>query len=138
MRLLVTSFSLFTVVMLLSGSIETADSQTCGMRVGAWEDGPVRAVDSRSEFLFVSAGPSLRIIDVSNPAQPVELSSLRVPGTIRDLSVDGDIVVAALGQRGIAVVDVSDPEAPVLRSRVTGGGFAEKVAASASRVAVAD
>lgn len=128
--------SVVSVVLLLA-SIETTAGQTCGTAIGAWLDGPVRALDSRPGLLFASAGPSLRIIDVSHPDQPVELGRIGLPGAIRDLAEDGDVVVAALGRRGVAVTDVSNPRAPSVLARVAVDGFAEQVAADASRVVVA-
>jgi len=58
-----------------------------------------------------SAG--LRIIDVSNPAAPVERSCLNTPGTACGVQVVGSLAYLADGLSGLRVIDVSDPSAPV-------------------------
>jgi hypothetical protein len=59
---------------------------------------------------FLSGG--LRVIDVSNPALPVELGALDWLGNARDVEVVGDLGYVAAGT-GLRVIDVSDPELPV-------------------------
>lgn len=66
------------------------------------------------ENRFSRLGGGLRIVDVSDPAQPVELSFVDTPGWIEDLAIVGDKVYLAEGGPGtVRVFDVSDPSAPV-------------------------
>jgi hypothetical protein len=55
----------------------------------------------------------LRVIDVSNPAAPVEVGSIDTPDLACDVSVVGGLTYVADGTSGLRVVDVSDPAAPV-------------------------
>ncbi len=66
----------------------------------------------------------LHVVDVTNPMRPVEVGSLPLAGTPRAVSLGGtglggfgltgSYAVVACGDGGVAVVDVSDPTAPVL------------------------
>lgn len=66
------------------------------------------------------------------------VAALDTPGTALDLVVLDDIAVVADGLAGIALVDVSAPLSPVLRSRWDTPGRAMGVAGLGTRVAVAD
>ena len=66
------------------------------------------------ENRFNHLGGGLRIIDVSNPAQPREHSFVDTPGWIEDMAIVGDRVYLAEGGPGVVrVFDVSDPATPV-------------------------
>ena len=59
-------------------------------------------------------GGGLRILDVSDPAQPREISFVDTPGWVEDMAVVGDLVYLAEGGPGVVrVLDVSDPAQPV-------------------------
>jgi hypothetical protein len=53
------------------------------------------------------------VIDVSNPAFPVELGALDTPGSAHDVEVVGDLAYVADGDSGLLIVDVSNPALPV-------------------------
>ncbi len=55
----------------------------------------------------------LRIIDVSNPAAPVELGALDTPGFAMGIEVVGGLAYVANGTSGLRIIDVSNPSAPV-------------------------
>ena len=57
-------------------------------------------------------GGGLRILDVSNPSQPQELSFVDTPGWVTDMALVGDLVYLA-GYGQMRVLDVSDPLEPV-------------------------
>lgn len=76
-------------------------------------------VDVRDNLAYVAAGASgLKVLDISNPANPVILASLDTPGDAREIIVLGKY--AFLGERGgtIHVIDISTPTAPALVSNV--------------------
>jgi hypothetical protein len=87
---------------------------------------PVSAVQSASEprtvkivagangrKLAVLAGAgSLQVYDLSMPMAPVRISSLRTPGRVQRIAVQGTLVYVADGNEGLQVVDVSDPSQP--------------------------
>lgn len=67
--------------------------------------------DPQNESNWLGGG--LRILDVSNPAKPQEISFVDTPGWVEDMAVVGDRVYLAEGGPGmVRVFDVSDPAAP--------------------------
>lgn len=68
--------------------------------------------DPESKFNWLGGG--LRILDVSNPAQPQEIAFIDTPGWVEDMAVVGDrVYLAEGGSGGVRVFDVSNPAAPV-------------------------
>ena len=69
---------------------------------------------------FVTGGTSafnpsvLSIIDFSNPYQPSILGEHRAPGVSYDVQLSEDYAYVANGISGLTVVNVADPEAPVV------------------------
>jgi len=61
-------------------------------------------------------GGGLRIIDISNPADPLEISALEDITPARDVEVEGELVFVVTGMfspGALHIVDISDPAAPV-------------------------
>ena len=54
----------------------------------------------------------IKIIDVQNPQNPVEVGSINLVGAVYDVDVSGNTLYAANAQFGVAVIDVSNPFAP--------------------------
>lgn len=72
-------------------------------------------VDISTTRVFVAAAhQGLRILDASDPAHPVQLSSLDFPDWVVDVEVAGDLVYLALNGGGFAIVDVANPSQPDL------------------------
>ncbi|MFQ5879413.1 MAG: carboxypeptidase regulatory-like domain-containing protein [Dehalococcoidia bacterium] len=84
--------------------------------VGTLGGGPRDARD-----VFVSGGfayvadfqSGLRIVDVSDPTDPVEVGLLDTPDTAYGVFVSADLVFVADQDSGLRVVDLSTPSAPV-------------------------
>lgn len=68
----------------------------------------------------VSLATGLQIIDVTNPAVPVEVGSLGTSSLVWDVEVVG--AVAYIGDSGLRIVDVSNPALPVELSSIAGVG----------------
>jgi hypothetical protein len=71
----------------------------------------------------------LFVIDLSNPAQPVQLGELEMPGWVFHIEPRGDRLYALgfeasypLGRLNVSLFDVADMTDPRLHSRVTFGG----------------
>jgi len=78
---------------------------------------------TRAYLADISLG-GIRIVDVSNPAAPVELGQYLVGGTngfVHDLMIRNGIAYLNAWQNGFLVVDCNVPEAPVLLGRYTYG-----------------
>jgi hypothetical protein len=91
-------------------------------------------VDGGVAVLGVVAG--LRTVDVSNPAAPALMASVRADCPVFGLARAGDLVFAANGDCGLAVYDVVDPRAPVFKSRLALAGSTMAVELAGSRAYV--
>ena len=60
----------------------------------------------------VGDGRNLEIIDVSNRTAPALLAELQTSDLVQDVTMLGDQIVLAMS-RGLSIIDVSDPRAPV-------------------------
>ena len=69
------------------------------------------AVSNRAVFIARSDG--LMILDVTDPASPVEVGFLASPWEPSDLEVEGGLAYVAVPELGLRIIDVSDPENPV-------------------------
>ncbi len=83
-----------------------------------------------------SAG--LRIVDVSDPANPVEIGALDTTGRTYDVQVLDNLAYVADGRDGLKIVDISDPFAPVEVGAVDTPDLAWSVAVELPYVFVAD
>jgi hypothetical protein len=87
---------------------------------------------------------SLRAIDLSDPAEPRQVSrlplGLGLQGDVRayGVAVDGEHVYLAVGAAGLRVVDVSDPYAPVEVGTLSVPGRADNLVVADVRVYLVD
>lgn len=76
----------------------------------------VQGMVGRGDHIFVANSTAgLVICDVSQPDQPVVLSSLKLPGMAWRICVLGDLAVVLTVKDGLHLVDISDPLTPALR-----------------------
>ncbi len=76
-------------------------------------DTPGTAETSRSSARSpMSPASGLRVIDVSDPAAPVEIGAVDTPGSAEAVEVVGEIAYVAAYSAGLRVIDVSNPTAP--------------------------
>jgi len=67
-------------------------------------------------FAYIANGdgtPALRVIDVSNPAAPVEVGSLDTPHYAESIDVVGGLAYLTGRYTGLQVIDISNPTAPI-------------------------
>jgi hypothetical protein len=65
----------------------------------------------------------LRIIDISSPSAPAEISTLDfTPETVGAIQVSGDFAYICNDNSGLLVVDISEPEDPSIVATYSGGG----------------
>jgi hypothetical protein len=93
------------------------------------------AVKDRIGYMSVTAG--LRIVDVSNPAKPEDLSLVVLPQSANYARIDGSVVYVAQGPSGVFVIDVSDVKNPRIMGQLTTPGSAMMLDVHKNRLAVA-
>jgi hypothetical protein len=99
----------------------------------------VGAISVAGSHAYAADGDAgLRIIDVSNPAAPVERGVWDTPGTARGVYAVGSHAYVADGTFGLRVVDVSDPAAPAEAGAVDTPGDAQAVYVAGSYAYLAD
>jgi hypothetical protein len=90
-------------------------------------------------YAYVADGSAgLSVVDVSEPATPVEVGSCDTPGYTWDVAIAGSYAYVADEGSGLRVVDVSDPAAPVEVGSCETPGFSHSVAVVGDYAYVAD
>ncbi|MCA9759073.1 MAG: hypothetical protein KDA27_24990, partial [Candidatus Eisenbacteria bacterium] len=80
----------------------------------------VKGVDIQGTLVFAAEEDcGLRILDISDPDNPVTVGTLDTPGQAIKVVVEGDIAYLA-DNPGLKIIDVSNPSNPFLRSAVGG------------------
>ena len=101
--------------------------------------GATLAVAVQGRYAYVGVGPRLVVVDVGDPARPVEVGRTGVlPGVVQDVAVSGTYAYVADRDRGLRVIDVSDPSSPREVGFYDPLGYASGVAVSGSYAYVAD
>lgn len=93
--------------------VAAAESITFAAHLG----GAMRACITDGTMVYALQEPKLHIIDISNPAAPVTISTLTLPGIGRRLAKQGNTLYIACWTAGLVIVDISDPAAPQLLSQ---------------------
>ncbi len=124
----------------ISNTVAVSAPDFAPRRVGA--DGSLGgwcgAVAVSGTTVFLGCGATLEIWNAQNPASPVRIGAIRLPGLIEGLVAGGTAVHAAAGASGVHVVDVSDPAAPVHVATFDTSGNAHRLALSGSTLFIAD
>jgi len=131
--------SVFYLSLLLVGVAPAADSLNCRW-VGAWPFGPSSAValDSARDLAFVASGGGVYVLDVTDPARPVELSeAIRTRGVVLGLGLRSNRLCVAANEAGLEIWDVSVPSGPSFMGRLDTPGQARGVAVAGSHAYVA-
>ncbi|MDD4651151.1 MAG: SdrD B-like domain-containing protein [Methanothrix sp.] len=90
-------------------------------------------------YLYVADGYSgLKIIDVSDPADPFRAGSCDTPADSRGVAVSGSYAYVADSDSGLQIIDVSDPYSPFIASSCDTPGTSSGVALAGSYAYVAD
>ena len=106
---------------------KVAEVGTPGSAVDIKISGDLAVIGIQQEDLDLG----LLLLDISDPANPVEVSRLEVEGWggVHNLFIDGDrLYLAHMYSPGLSIVDISDPAAPVISgSWQHEGGFSNLV-----------
>jgi hypothetical protein len=63
---------------------------------------------------YVADEVGLSIVQVSDPAHPLFLGTVSLPGRARGVDVAGNLAIVAASSAGVFILDVTDPENPVI------------------------
>lgn len=72
------------------------------------------AVVTRHHYAYVGIGPRLVVLDITDPAAPVEVGQSAVlAGIVQDITFDGNFAYVSTGFGGLRILDMSNPSMPV-------------------------
>jgi hypothetical protein len=77
-----------------------------------WVWGPVDIAVAGNYAYLATALPGLRIVDISNPAAPVEVGFFDTDDWATSVAVDGDRAYVADRDSGLIAIDIANPMAP--------------------------
>jgi len=112
---------------------EIALAGSCDTPGDAW------AVAVAGDYAYVAdAFSGLRVIDISDPANPVLAGSCDTPDRARGVAISGDHAYVADEDSGLQVIDISDPTNPVSAGSYDTPGAALAVAVAGDYAYMAD
>ena len=104
-------FLVLGLLLLHAGISQARDS--LGMRlIGQTLLGPARQVVVQGNYAYMGVGCGLLILDVSDPAWPVEMGRAYISTRIEDLAVQSGYAYVVDALDGLAIVDVRDVRNP--------------------------
>ncbi|MCP4414747.1 MAG: hypothetical protein GY808_19490, partial [Gammaproteobacteria bacterium] len=98
--------------------------------MGRWANGPCYAVDVSGNIAYFGNGGYLEIVDISNPANPVELGKIVLPSIPQNVTVSGNYAYVANEFDGLRIVDISNPASPIETGFFDTSGRTEGIAVS--------
>lgn len=115
-----------------------ASAQTRTLEPVGTIPGAAATVHLDGSLAYVSDGPTVRIVDVADPAAPVVRGSYTFPQNVYCVRTAGSLAYAAVDFYGLGVLDVSDPAAPALLGSFQTAGQALSVDVAGSTAVVAN
>ena len=82
----------------------------------------------RGDYAYITAAAAgVHIVDISDPLNPVKVSTFDTDGYPRDGAIDGDYFYAADSGAGLTIIDISDPLNPTLKSNFDTDGHTYQI-----------
>lgn len=103
-------FSVFVMGILISSNAFCQENHNATL-LGSFAEGPATSVVVSGSMAYMGIGGRLQAVDISDPANPIKLGFLDMPGRIRGLDIRGTAVFVAADYGGMLVIDVSNPNA---------------------------
>jgi hypothetical protein len=91
------------------------------------------------DYAYIAAqGPGLIIVDISDPTNPVEASTIGTSPSALGVAVVGNHAYLASSSAGLQIIDISDPTTPAVTGYIIpASGFGRKVAANTTHAFLA-
>jgi len=103
------------------------------VKLGGYAQGPAW----NGSVAYVGLDSMVVVLDVSAPESPLLIAEIEMPTWVLSITVDEGQAIVALGDHGLAFLDVSDPLAPVISRFVRTPGSAVRVLRSGEFIHVA-
>lgn len=83
----------------------------------------INSLYASGNYLYIACGDiGLKIVDVTNPAAPLNVSLTNTAGITSDVVVSTGYAYVADSYNGMLIMDVSNPQSPVLKSKFKANG----------------
>ena len=125
------------IIILLVGTVFGQDSYNTTL-IGRWANGPCYAVDVSGNIAYFGNGGYLEVVDISDPANPLELGKVVLPSVVMGVTVSGSYAYVADRDAGLRIIDISSPSSPQEVGIIDTDGHAHSVAVSDGYAYVAD
>jgi hypothetical protein len=66
-------------------------------------------------YAYVGGGNSMKILDITNPIAPIQISSYPVSNGVKSIDIDGNYAYLACPFLGLRIVDIANPANPVTK-----------------------
>ena len=76
------------------------------------DDKEAQSISGLDNYVFLTYGDTMSIVDISNPLMPQVLGSCQSGATIFNTAATADYLLSACGSGGLMILDISDPSAP--------------------------
>jgi hypothetical protein len=107
---------LLTIIIILTLQLSSFAQEHHNIeRIGYWGGnwGEIWDIEIQGDYAYLTADQSgLRIVDISNPESPEEISFFYVGGKTKEVVIEGNIAYVANQDRGLEIIDISDPQNP--------------------------
>jgi hypothetical protein len=100
--------------------------------------GACYAVYVQGNYAYIGEGPSLLILDITDPFSPSPLGRVCFTEMVEKVFVQGNRAYVATGKTGLQIVDVSNTQSPVLLGSYDTPGYARSVYVVGNLAYVAD
>jgi PKD repeat protein len=71
------------------------------------------ASDTRAYIMEDASGKNLKIVDLTNPMQPIEIGAYASPYSVSHVNVSGDFAYLSQFTNGFQILDIADPTIPL-------------------------
>jgi len=89
-------------------------------------------------LVYIGDGDYIRIVDITNIQNPIEIFGWVTGSAVKDLSIDNGVLYAALGSDGVTIYDLSNPELPNFLANHNTTGLANRIQMFNGKCAVSD
>jgi len=107
--------------------ISKPESPTLLSTYAAWASGIAVTETAAGRFAYLTDG-DLHILDVTDPANPLEKGFYQTPGYTSGVVVKGNLAYLADGENGLLILDLSDPAQPKQNGILELSGYAYNLA----------
>ena len=106
-------FMLIFIAVLMYANVNIVAAEDVNLTLEGHFGGATRVTVVSGNYAYIGQGGDLVILDISNVSQPSELGRVRTDGAVYGINISGSYAYIADGSNGLAIINISNPSAPV-------------------------